>query len=132
MVLLFLVLFLAQFCSSKCRNPKTEYIIYCMCVQVMSDSFATPWTVVQQVSLSMGFSRQEYWSGCHFLLQIFPTQGSNPHLLELLHWQMNSLPLRHPGSLICIATYLEMDKSKETLIKLFQILNSVLVFFLRE
>ena len=25
--------------------------------------FATPWTVAYQVSLSMGFSRQEYWSG---------------------------------------------------------------------
>ena len=26
---------------------------------------------------------------CHFLLQgIFPTQGSNPHLLYSLHWQM--------------------------------------------
>ena len=26
--------------------------------------------------------------GCHFLLQgIFPTQGLNPHLLHLLHWQ---------------------------------------------
>ena len=32
--------------------------------------------------------------GCHFLLQgIFPTQGSNPHLLCLLHWQVNSLLL---------------------------------------
>ena len=29
---------------------------------VMSDS-ATPWTVARQVPLSMGFSRQEYWSG---------------------------------------------------------------------
>ena len=28
----------------------------------MSDSFATPWTVACQVPLSMGFSRQEYWS----------------------------------------------------------------------
>ena len=28
-------------------------------------------------------------SGCHFLLQgIFPTQGSNPCLLRLLHWQV--------------------------------------------
>ena len=27
------------------------------------DSFATPWTVARQVSLSMEFSRQEYWSG---------------------------------------------------------------------
>ena len=25
--------------------------------------FATPWTVAQQAPLSMGFSRQEYWSG---------------------------------------------------------------------
>ena len=25
--------------------------------------FATPWTVTRQASLSMGFSRQEYWSG---------------------------------------------------------------------
>ena len=25
--------------------------------------FATPWTVVHQASLSMGFSRKEYWSG---------------------------------------------------------------------
>ena len=25
--------------------------------------FATPWTVAYQASLSMGFSRQEYWSG---------------------------------------------------------------------
>ena len=32
--------------------------------------------------------------GCHFLFQeIFLTQGSNPHLLHLLHWQMDSLPL---------------------------------------
>ena len=37
------------------------------------------WTIARQVPLSMGFSRQEYWSGLHALLQgIFPTQGSNP------------------------------------------------------
>ena len=35
---------------------------------------------------------------CHFLLQgIFPTQGPNPHLLCLLHWQVGSLPLHHLG-----------------------------------
>ena len=29
--------------------------------------------------------------GCHFLLQeIFPTQGLNPNLLCLLHWQADS------------------------------------------
>ena len=41
--------------------------------------------------------------GCHFLLQgIFPTQRLNPHLLCLLHWQKDSLPLCHLGSLISI------------------------------
>ena len=36
--------------------------------------------------------------GCHFLLQgIFLAQGSN---LRLLHWQADSLPLSHQGSLI--------------------------------
>ena len=35
---------------------------------------------------------------CHFLFQvIFPTQGSNLHLLHLLHWQVDSSPLAQPG-----------------------------------
>ena len=34
----------------------------------------TLWTVAHQASLSMRFSRKEYWSG------IFLTQGLNPHL----------------------------------------------------
>ena len=33
----------------------------------MSDSFVTPWTVALQDPLSMGFPRQEYWSGLLFL-----------------------------------------------------------------
>ena len=37
--------------------------------------------------------------GCHFLIQgIFLTHGSNPHLLCLLHWQVDSLPLCPLGS----------------------------------
>ena len=60
------------------------------CVQLS----ATLWTVAHQTPLSMGSSRQEYWSGCRALLQgIFLTQGSNLHLLLLLHWQVDSLPL---------------------------------------
>ena len=38
----------------------------CACVlnhQIVSDYFATLWTVASQASLSMGLSRQEYWSG---------------------------------------------------------------------
>ena len=37
--------------------------------------------------------------GCRFLLQVISlTQGSNPCLLHLLHWQADSLPLSHQGS----------------------------------
>ena len=45
--------------------------------------FVTPSAVAYEAPSSMGFSRKEYWSGCHFLLQgIFPTQGSKPGLLH--------------------------------------------------
>ena len=47
----------------------------------------------------MGFSRQEHWRGLLFLLQgLFPTQGSNSHLLRILHWKADSLLLSHWGS----------------------------------
>ena len=60
--------------------------------------FATPWTVACQAPLSMGFSRQEYWSGLPCPPPgIFPTQGWNPHLLHVLLWQAGSLPLASPG-----------------------------------
>ena len=52
-----------------------------------------PWPVAHQALLPMGFSSQEYCSGCHFLLQgIFLTQESNLCLLCFLHWQAGSLP----------------------------------------
>ena len=45
--------------------------------------FATPWTVARQAPLSMEFSSQQFWSDCHFHLQVtFLTQGLN---LGLLH-----------------------------------------------
>ena len=53
--------------------------------------FVTVWIVAHQAPLSMGFSRQEYWSGLHaFLQEVFQTQGKNPCLLHLLHWQAGS------------------------------------------
>ena len=57
--------------------------------------FVTPWTVVRQASLSMGFSRQEYWSGLPF-----PSLGDLPdtgieHVSSAL--QADSLPSEPPG-----------------------------------
>ena len=65
--------------------------------------FATLWTIVCQAPLSMGFSRQEYWSGLPCPLPgDLPTQGSNPHLLSLLDSHVGSLPLAPPGKPMCI------------------------------
>ena len=45
-----------------------------------------PWTIAHQTSLSMEFSRQEYWGGSHFLLQgIFLNQRWNIGLLHCRH-----------------------------------------------
>ena len=55
--------------------------------------FATLWTIACQDSPDKNTG-----VGCHFLLQrVFMTQGSNPSLLNLPHWQVGSLPLAPPG-----------------------------------
>ena len=56
----------------------------CVCVLALSrvQLFVTLWTIRHQAPLSMGFPRQEYWSGLPFPPPgIFPTQESNPCLL---------------------------------------------------
>ena len=81
--------------------------------------FATPLTVACQDPPSMGFSRQEYWSGlpfpspgdtgvgCHFLHQeIFPTQELNPcppHCRQMVY------RLSHQGSPSCGMQTLNCD-----------------------
>ena len=39
------------------------FILLLLLCSVVSNSFATPWTVACQAPLSVGFPRQEYWSG---------------------------------------------------------------------
>ena len=60
--------------------------------------FATLWTVDVQVPLSMGLSQEGCWSGLPFPPPgVFLTQGLNPCLLQLLHRQVDPLPLSHLG-----------------------------------
>ena len=76
------------------KHPPVYSSSGCACVLSRVPLFAIPWTIPHQAPLSMELPRQEYGANCHFLLQgIFLTQGSNPHLLCLLNWQANSLPL---------------------------------------
>ena len=57
--------------------------------------FATPWTIAHQAPLSMGFSRQEYWSGlpCPPPGDL-PDPGIEPMSPAL---QVDSLPTEPPG-----------------------------------
>ena len=48
-----------QFIVLKCA-------VQCLSCRVMSNSLRPPWTVACQAPLSMGFPRQEYWSGLSF------------------------------------------------------------------
>ena len=51
------------------------YELFRMCMRVLSHVWlsVTPWTVAHQALLSMGFSRQEHWSGL-----LFPSPGDLP------------------------------------------------------
>ena len=52
---------------------------YWPCSDAQSRLFVTPWTVALQAPLSMGFSRQEYWSGFPFPpLGDLPDPGIEP------------------------------------------------------
>ena len=73
---------------------KYVYKLYHVCAKSLQSCLsAALWTVAHQAPLFLEFSRQEYWRGCHVLLQgIFSTQGSNAGFSCLLHWQVGSLP----------------------------------------
>ena len=52
--------YLAFMCLFLCRYSS---VCVCVCACACAQSCLTSWTVARQVPLSMGFSRQEYWSG---------------------------------------------------------------------
>ena len=89
-------LLLRQSCVALLQPASTPRV--CVCCSNVSDS-VTPWTVAHQAPLSMGFSRQEHWSGlpCPPPGDL-PTQRWNP---GLLHCRRVLFRLSHQGSLPC-------------------------------
>ena len=68
-----------------------------------------PWTIACQAPPSMGFSRQNYWSGLPCAPPgDLPNPGIEPQdLLCLLLWQVGSLPLVPPGKLLRGIKYIQ-------------------------
>ena len=88
------------------QHPRGPESLHCRCIQttlkvkVKSLSrvrlLATPWTVARQAPLSVGFSRQEYWSGLPF-----PSPGDLPDTgikRRSPVLQEESLPFEPPGA----------------------------------
>ena len=69
--------------------------------------FATPWTVAYQAPRSMGFSRQEYWSGLPFK----PVQISWERFTFLSQAQTSSSPQAGYLGITCCLTLLDPGKS---------------------
>ena len=83
------------------KNRGNRWYNYKLLVCVLSHFshvrlFATPWTIAHQVSLSMAFSRQEYWSELPCpttrYLSDAGIKSTSPSL------QVDSLPLNHWGN----------------------------------
>ena len=78
-----------------------------MVVGVLSESevaqscpnLVTPWTVAHQAPPSMGFSRQEYWSGLPFPSPgDLPNPGIEPGSPGSPKLQVDTLPSEAPGN----------------------------------
>ena len=85
----------------RCVLIPNYVFIHCMSVRTQSClTFCNPVDYsLRGFSVHAVFPGKNTGMGCHFLLQgIFRSQGSNSHLLCLLHWQADSLPLYCLGS----------------------------------
>ena len=72
----------------------------CACLLSHVQLFSTPWTVARQAPLSLGFSRQAYWSG---LPRPPPGDLPNPGIEPRSPaWQVHSLPAEPQGKLLWI------------------------------
>ena len=73
----------------------------CVCVSSCFSCvllFLTLWTVVRQAPLSMGFFRQEYWSGLPCSPPgALPNPGAEPTFPVSVALQADSLPIEPPG-----------------------------------
>ena len=97
-----ILIYLQCYASYCCQqNESVIHIHMQACLLSHVQLFETPWTICSlPVSSAHGIfqARILAW-GCHFLLWgNIPTQGLNPYLVHVLHWQVDSLPLHLLGS----------------------------------
>ena len=83
----------------------------CVCVLSHVQLFVTPWTVAHQAPLSVGFSRQEYWSGLPFPSPgDLPNPGIKSHVSCIGRWIITEPPGR-PNNDIKLPKMLNMTNT---------------------
>ena len=116
-------------CFSIKHLPSIRFICVLSCSVVFHS--ATPWTLVRQVPLSMGFSRQECWSGCHFPLQEISQLRDQTHVCCIGRWILyhyatwvhswdktgNISAICNPGEGLCVETVIKINDSRNRLSK---------------
>ena len=76
----------------------------------------------RQAPLSMGFFRQEYWSGLPYPPpEDLPNPEIEPVLLHPLHWQVCSLPLTPPGKSIKCTVIAKSITCTSTIMHIFSV-----------
>ena len=78
-------------------------------VAKLCPTLLTPRTVAHQAPLSMGFSRQEYWSGLSCCPPGDLPNSGNPCLLQCKQYpalQVDSSPAEPPGKPVCVCVYI--------------------------
>ena len=91
--------------SAEVRKVRLRLFSLLLCELMCAQSCLTLWGPMDcmypaSFLCQWNFPGENTGAGCHFLLQgIFPTQGLNLSHPRLLHWQADSLPLNHLGSL---------------------------------
>ena len=114
---------------SKPDNCVYKYVCVCVCVLSHVQFFVTPWAVGCQAPLSMGFSRQEYWSGLPFpslghlpdarIKPVSPELQADPLLLSHLgnpriqiYHRITCMP--HVVTLGCLSTWVRLSAPRKT------------------
>ena len=111
----------------KTRNVQTiqhKYVYYSCCLHANSCLLVLQPHGLQPTRLlsPCDFPGKNTRVGCHsFSRQIFPTQGSNPHLL---HWQVDSLSLSHQGSPSIYIDNIEKEYAKGKVIESWSFFDS--------
>ena len=88
---------------SQCSQMFTDMVFVCVFSHSVVFNSAIPWTVALRAPLSIGFSRQEYWSGVPFPPPgDLPDPGIEPCTGRQIPYQLHHLESPCSNEVVCV------------------------------